>query len=162
VISTTVVRMWVFMCGLAAATPAQAVARETRFSDTEGVLGTTLRVGIDATSASASEASEAAVRKEIARLDAVLSGWTPDREFSKLQAAGRGVGVSPDLFAVLDAAERFRAATGGRRFIPRSADWPLFGKPPRSPDTNPMPPRFAPRSNASRALRTPSTRRPAP
>jgi thiamine biosynthesis lipoprotein ApbE len=99
--------MWVFMCGLAAATPAQAVARETRFSDTEGVLGTTLRVGIDATSASASEASEAAVRKEIARLDAVLSGWTPDREFSKLQAAGRGVGVSPDLFAVLDAAERF-------------------------------------------------------
>jgi thiamine biosynthesis lipoprotein len=49
---------------------------------------------------------------EIERLDALLSGWRPDSELSRLNAS-REMSVSSDLFAVLEMAEDLRRRTGG-------------------------------------------------
>jgi thiamine biosynthesis lipoprotein len=94
-----------------AALPAHADVRAYRFH-ADHVLGTSLDlVAVAADPASALLAAEAA-RREIDRLDAVLSGWRADSELSALNATGQ-MQVSPDLFRVLAACERWRAATGG-------------------------------------------------
>ncbi len=110
---TLKIRFWVWVGVLAAAVAAQGAPREVRYTTTEGVLGTTLRVGVAAVSEAAAAASETEVRKEISRLDAVFSGWSNDSEFARLVSAGRASSVSPELFEVLVAAEGFRGATGG-------------------------------------------------
>jgi thiamine biosynthesis lipoprotein len=91
------------------AAPAQAQAWRFRANP---VLGTSLDlVAIAADRAQAKLAADAA-RAEIARLDALLSGWRADSELARLNAAA-SLTVSPDLFAVLAACERWRAVTGG-------------------------------------------------
>jgi thiamine biosynthesis lipoprotein len=58
------------------------------------------------------EAARAAALAEIARLDALLSGWRADSELARLNAS-RSHRASPDLFAVVARAEAWRLATDG-------------------------------------------------
>lgn len=101
--------------GLAAvaAQPAQAQVAQTRAWRFQAeALGTSLdMVAVASDRATALIAAEAA-RAEIARLDAVLSGWRADSELSALNRSN-SMAVSPDLFRVIAACERWRAATGG-------------------------------------------------
>ncbi|HTI66887.1 MAG TPA: DUF2271 domain-containing protein [Caulobacteraceae bacterium] len=99
-----------------AAPAAQAQTQAYRFH-ADHVLGTSLdMVAVAGDPATALMAAQAA-RDEIGRLDAVLSGWRADSELSALNAAGR-MQVSADLYRVLAACERWRAATGAA-FDPR-------------------------------------------
>jgi thiamine biosynthesis lipoprotein len=100
------------LAGVAAmAAPAHAEAQAWRFH-ADDVLGTSLDiVAVAADRASAWMAAESA-RREIDRLDAVLSGWRADSELAALNAAER-MAVSPDLYRVLAACERWRETTGG-------------------------------------------------
>lgn len=76
------------------------------------VLGTSLDVTAVAADEATAVAAAQAVRAEIARLDLILSGW---REDSELASVNRGseTRVSPDLFAVLQSAARWRDVTNG-------------------------------------------------
>lgn len=106
-------RQWAALlagAGLAAGLAAPAQAQAWRFR-ADHVLGTSLDIVAVADPASARIAA-AAARREIDRLDAVLSGWRPDSELSRLNAAAEAV-ASPDLYRVLAACEHWRAATGG-------------------------------------------------
>jgi thiamine biosynthesis lipoprotein len=96
---------------LVAVAPVQAAAHETHRFHAEHVLGTSFDMVV---TASADEARFAfvAAQAEIARLDAVLSGWRDDSELARLSRTGGG-GVSRDLRAVLAACERWRVQTGG-------------------------------------------------
>jgi thiamine biosynthesis lipoprotein len=78
----------------------------------EDVLGTSLKLAARGAQPDSLAAAEVAAFAEIARLDAVLSAWRGDSELAALNAATR-FSASPDLFAVIAAAERWRAATGG-------------------------------------------------
>ncbi|HTK35847.1 MAG TPA: DUF2271 domain-containing protein [Caulobacteraceae bacterium] len=95
----------------AVAPPAQAEAQAWRFH-ADPVLGTSMDLAaVTAEPASARRAADAA-RAEIDRLDALLSGWRSDSELSRLNRSA-SLAVSPELFAVLEACERWRALTGG-------------------------------------------------
>ncbi|WP_172448574.1 DUF2271 domain-containing protein [Caulobacter mirabilis] len=94
-----------------AAVPAQAEVRTWRMHD-DHVLGTSLDLAVVASSQASAEMAAAAARAEIDRLDAILSGWRDDSELAALNGARQRV-VSPDLFAVLHAAETWRERTGG-------------------------------------------------
>ena len=92
------------------AAPHPAAAQAWRFH-APAVLGTSLEVvAVTPSRAEALVAAQAA-RAEIARLDAVLSGWREDSELCALNRA-RTLAVSSDLYAVLAACERWRALTG--------------------------------------------------
>ena len=75
-----------------------------------------MRVDLDEDLATA---AEAAVLEEVERLRRVLDWRDEASEFSRLPASG-SVGVSPDLYAVLTAAERWRGLSGGA-FDPAAA-----------------------------------------
>ena len=75
------------------------------------VLGTSLDVIAVADGAGSAALAATAVRTTIRRLDSVLSGHDPDSELSKLNRATGPTRVSPDLFAVIEAAEMWRART---------------------------------------------------
>ena len=97
------------------------VEAETFVVRHENVLGTSLELRIKARGDEAARGAEARALAEIDRLDAVLSAYRPDSEFRRWQAAPRGpVAVSADLMAVLEAADRWRADSGGA-FEPRVA-----------------------------------------
>jgi thiamine biosynthesis lipoprotein len=76
------------------------------------VLGTSLDMVVVAASRQAAEMAFSVAQGEIARLDTVLSGWRPDSELARLNA-GSLFQASPDLFAVIQASEDWRARTGG-------------------------------------------------
>jgi thiamine biosynthesis lipoprotein ApbE len=80
----------------------------------ENVLGTSLELKVAADSRETAQKVEAQVLAEVDRLNLVFSGYDPTSEFSRWQAAPRGpIAVSPELFEVLEAAERWRTASAG-------------------------------------------------
>src|SRR5512138_3187206 len=83
----------------------------------ESILGTRLQLQIVASSQAAAHEAALAVRAEIDRLDLILSGWRDDSELAALNRHHRFV-ASPELFAVIALAERWRVATHGA-FSPR-------------------------------------------
>lgn len=87
------------------------VAAEARVFRAEGVLGTSFALTAVGSVADA-EAARVAVLAEVARLDAVLSGWRADSELARLNRSKSHV-ASPDLFAVIVAAEAWRRASDG-------------------------------------------------
>src|SRR5262245_60394992 len=85
----------------------------------EGVLGTSLELRVRADMEEAARAAEARVLGEIARLAKILSNHDPSSEFRRWQDASRGPArVSAELFAMLDASDRWRSRSGGA-FDPR-------------------------------------------
>lgn len=94
----------------AAATPADRQAH--RFHE-DHVLGTSLDVIAVTLDAATARRALDAVRAEIARLDAVLSGWRADSELSRLNRLHAPTKMSADLWHVVSAAESWRTATGG-------------------------------------------------
>jgi thiamine biosynthesis lipoprotein len=95
---------------LTAAAPQTAAAEPFRFH-LDHVLGTSLDLAVAGSRAEAEMAASAALR-EIERLDALLSGWRSDSELSALNRSAGGR-VSPELYAVLERCEHWRAASGG-------------------------------------------------
>lgn len=91
--------------------PAQAETGTWRFH-ADHVLGTSLDLAVVAKKPLAAALAIDAARTEIARLDRVLSGWRSDSELIALNAADT-MTVSPDLFAVIAACERWRTISGG-------------------------------------------------
>jgi len=79
----------------------------------EGVLGTSLALRVDAQDAAAAASAEQRVLAEVARLDLILSGHREDSEFARFVKARESASVSKELLAVLDACDRWGAATDG-------------------------------------------------
>ncbi len=85
----------------------------------ENVMGTALELRVLADDAEAARRAEGRVLREIDRLAAIFSGYDASSEFRRWQAARNGpTAVSPELFEVLRACDRWRAASGGA-FDPR-------------------------------------------
>lgn len=99
------------MTSTIAALMVPAEAHAWRFH-ADHVLGTSLDLTVVAKKPLAAALAIDAARSEIARLDAILSGWRSDSELIALNAADT-MTVSPDLFAVIMACERWRAISGG-------------------------------------------------
>ena len=97
------------------------VAAEARVFRAEGVLGASFALTAVGGVADAETARVAALA-EIARLDAVLSGWRTDSELARLNRSTSHL-ASPDLFAVIAAAEMWRQASGGAERASRSWLW---------------------------------------
>lgn len=76
------------------------------------ILGTSLDMTVVGSGDAEGWMALTAARAEIDRLDAVLSGWRDDSELALLNATA-DMAVSPDLFRVVSACERWRMATGG-------------------------------------------------
>ncbi len=80
----------------------------------EHVLGTSLELKVRASGAEAARTSEAAAVAEFDRLEAILSAWRPDSEFSRWQGTKFvATKISPDLMEVLSAFDQWRAVTNG-------------------------------------------------
>ena len=85
----------------------------------ENVMGTSLELSVRADDESAARSAEGRVLAEIDSLSAVFSGYEPSSEFLRWQGSRKGpVVVSPELFEVLAASDRWRARSGGA-FDPR-------------------------------------------
>ena len=85
----------------------------------ENVMGTSLELGVRADDAEAARRAEGRVLREIDRLAAIFSGYDPASEFRRWQATSRSpTKVSPELFEVLQASDRWRDESGGA-FDPR-------------------------------------------
>ena len=80
----------------------------------EHVLGTSFDLAVAGAPAGQAALAHAAALSEIARLDAVLSGWRSDSELAALNRSQGPFKASPDLYAVIANCEAWRAATGGR------------------------------------------------
>ena len=104
---------WPILLGAGAAMlgTATAQAQVWRFHEPH-VLGASLDMAVVADDPALALTAARAARAEIARLDGVLSGWRPDSELMALNTQARWI-ASPDLFAVIEAAEDWRARTGG-------------------------------------------------
>ena len=116
-ISPTVTRIvGVLLCALAAgAVPA---ARDYEFRH-ENVLGTSLELCVRADTEEAARSAEARVLGEIDRLAAIFSGYDASSEFRRWQATvGKPTKVSPELFELLSASDRWREKSDGA-FDPR-------------------------------------------
>jgi thiamine biosynthesis lipoprotein len=97
--------------GAAALAATAAQAQVWRFHEPH-VLGASLDMAVVADDPASALTAARAARAEIARLDGVLSGWRPDSELAALNVQARWT-ASPDLFAVIEAAEDWRRRTGG-------------------------------------------------
>ena len=106
----------VLLCALAAgAVPA---ARDYEFRH-DNVLGTSLELCVRAENDEAARLAEARVLGEIDRLAAVFSGYDAASEFRRWQATvGKPTKVSPELFELLGASDRWREQSDGA-FDPR-------------------------------------------
>jgi thiamine biosynthesis lipoprotein len=104
---------WPILLGAGAAVLAGAAAQAQvwRFHEPH-VLGASLDMAVVADDPASALTAARAARAEIARLDGVLSRWRPDSELAALNAQARWT-ASPDLFEVIQAAEDWRARTGG-------------------------------------------------
>lgn len=76
------------------------------------VLGTSLDVTAVSDNRATAMIAVSALRAEINRLEMLLSNWRTDSEIARLNAA-ETMPVSPDLYAVLTAAARWRERTAG-------------------------------------------------
>ncbi len=109
-----VVGVWLF----ALASVGTAAAEDHEFRH-ENVLGTSLELIVRADSEDAARAAEARALGEIDRLALVFSGYDAASEFRRWQATtGDLTRVSPELFELLDASDRWRNRSGGA-FDPR-------------------------------------------
>jgi thiamine biosynthesis lipoprotein len=90
--------------------PAQAAGIHSFHAD--HVLGTSLDVTLAAVAAPLARAAMDAIHAEIARLEAVLSGWRGDSELAALNRASV-FKASPDLFRLIQAGEAWRSRTDG-------------------------------------------------
>lgn len=79
----------------------------------ENILGAPLSLEIHATSADDAQKAEAAALTEMDRLDAILSSYRPDSEFSRWTRTKTPMPVSAELYAVLEAWDHWRLETGG-------------------------------------------------
>ena len=93
------------------AAPALAHADPFRFHF-DHVLGTSLDLTAVAPDAVTALMAVTAARREIARLDKVLSAWRADSELEQLNRSD-AARVSPELFEVISRSEGWRAATDG-------------------------------------------------
>jgi len=85
----------------------------------ENVMGSSLELRVLADDLKTAQAAESRVLGEIDRLTSIFSGYDPSSEFSRWQAApGRPVRLSPELFEVLQACDRWRDRSDGA-FDPR-------------------------------------------
>lgn len=75
-------------------------------------MGTQVEVLLDAAPSSRTRRGFAAVRGEVARLEALLSRFRPDSALSRLNDAGSAV-ADPELWALVEHALRLRDETGG-------------------------------------------------
>lgn len=76
-------------------------------------MGTSMELLLDAPESPAARSALAAARREIERLEGLLSRFRPDSELSRLNRERR-MRIGPDLGRVLAAALRLRRSTGGR------------------------------------------------
>src|SRR5260221_416115 len=82
-------------------------------------MGTALELRVRADTVSSARWAEARILAEIDRLSAIFSGYDPASEFSRWQADVSGpVKVSPELWEVLQASDRWRSRSAGT-FDPR-------------------------------------------
>ena len=80
----------------------------------ENVLGTSLEIKVEASTAAQSEKAEKAVLAEIDRESHLLSSWDQDSEFSHwFRTMGQPVRISPELFEVLSLFDQWRGLTHG-------------------------------------------------
>jgi thiamine biosynthesis lipoprotein ApbE len=80
----------------------------------ENVMGTSLELCIRAVSLQAAQEAEARALAEIDRLAGILSGYDPRSELGRWQSTFRvPTKVSPELWDVLEAAERWALESGG-------------------------------------------------
>jgi thiamine biosynthesis lipoprotein ApbE len=81
----------------------------------ENVLGSSFDLKIAAQSLAVARMAEQVILNEIARLDAVLSRYRSDSEFSQWLAApiNESVAISDDLFTILSAFDHWHEKTGG-------------------------------------------------
>jgi len=100
------------LLGTTAAIVAPTQASAAYMFHTDHVLGTSLDVTIVSVTEPLASIAVQAVHSEIARLDAILSGWRGDSELASLNMS-RVSEVSPDLFNVIAAGESWREKTGG-------------------------------------------------
>lgn len=102
------------------ATAGRAVASPQEYAfHHENVMGTSLELRVRADVAAMAREAEARVLREIDRLSAILSRHDASSEFRRWQSAAKGpIRVSPELFEVLAACDRWRDASGGA-FDPR-------------------------------------------
>lgn len=106
----------VLLCALAAG--AAPPARDYQFRH-ENVLGTSLELCVRADTEAAAQAAEARALGAIDRLAAVFSGYDATSEFRRwLGTSHEPVKVSPELFELLDASDRWNKRSGGA-FDPR-------------------------------------------
>jgi FAD:protein FMN transferase len=106
----------VLLCALAAG--AAPAARDYEFRH-ENVLGTSLELCVRADTEEAARSAEARALGEIDRLAAVFSGYDASSEFRRWQGTiGQPTKVSPELFELLNACDRWRERSGGA-FDPR-------------------------------------------
>src|SRR5947209_5886486 len=112
----TVILLGTCLCG-AGSRP--ACASEDFAFYHENVMGTSLELRVRADDAAAARRAEDRVLRAIDRLAAIFSGHDASSEFRRWQASARGpVGVSPELFEVLQACDSWRDRSGGA-FDPR-------------------------------------------
>ncbi len=125
-------RLWLTVLAAGGATlpalpvRAEAVRPEVYRFHEDHVLCTSLDLVALAPGPGSAAVAVEAVRSEIRRLAAILSGHDPDSELSRLNRASGPVAVSRDLFAVLRAAEDWRLRTDGAfsaRLGLALADW---------------------------------------
>jgi thiamine biosynthesis lipoprotein len=85
----------------------------------ENVLGTSLELRVHADTEDAARSTEVRVLSEIDRLAVVFSGYDTSSEFGRWQKTmGEPTKVSPELFELLQASDRWREKSGGA-FDPR-------------------------------------------
>lgn len=112
-IASCVVLAWI-----GAATGRQALAGEFAFHH-ENVMGTSLEMRVLADDRTAASRAEDRALREIDRLSAIFSNHEPTSEFRRWQSTREGpAAVSPELFEVLRASDRWREASRGA-FDPR-------------------------------------------
>ncbi len=99
------------LSGAALVAPAHGAAAHLFHAD--HVLGTSLDMAVVSASAPMAELAMALVRAEIARLDAILSGWRDDSELALLNRVGRR-GVARLIYC--DRSGRSLAGAQRRRF----------------------------------------------
>ncbi|MES2790831.1 MAG: DUF2271 domain-containing protein [Planctomycetota bacterium] len=96
-------------CGLSSAS-----ASETYTFHHENVLGTSLEIQLEAATPSAATDAESRILKEIQRQSKIFSTYDATSEFSVWQATvGDSKTISPELFSVLKASQRWQLVSGG-------------------------------------------------
>ncbi len=113
-----ILKDWLLVLFLATSVSAVAAPRPVTarifVSHFENVLGTSMEFKVSASDEMAADAAEQAALAEIARLNAVLSAYDPNSEFSRWKLTrNKAVPVSSELFEVLSLFDRWRERSGG-------------------------------------------------